>query len=225
MPDKGQIKDTRRELGSLMAPLEKKALLWLAARIPARINSDHLTLLGLEAMFFCGLFYYFSRQHPVCLHIVSVWLVINWFGDSLDGTLARYRNRLRPKYGFYVDHIVDMAGNLFLLGGLALSGYISPWIAAGLLIAYYMLSINAYLATYSVGTFKMSHWIFGPTELRILLIIGNTALYFRPMVEIFGGQYLLFDAGGVIGMAGMLLILIISITKNTVTLYNRERLD
>jgi len=225
MAGKEQVKDTRRQQESILAPLEKRALLWLAARMPSRVNSDHLTLLGMSAMFLAGLSYYLSRWNPLYLHMVSFWLVVNWFGDSLDGTLARYRNRLRPKYGYYVDHVADMFGHMFLLGGLALSGYMTESIAIGLLILFYMLSINAYLATYSVGIFKMSYWLFGPTELRVLLIIGNFALLYRPRVDLFGGNYLLYDVGGLIGMIGMALILLISIIKNTVTLYNRERLD
>ena len=225
MAGKEQVKDTRRQQESILAPLEKRALLWLAARMPSRVNSDHLTLLGMSAMFLAGLSYYLSRWNPLYLHMVSFWLVVNWFGDSLDGTLARYRNRLRPKYGYYVDHVADMFGHMFLLGGLALSGYMTEHIAIGLLILFYMLSINAYLATYSVGIFQMSYWLFGPTELRVLLIIGNFALLYRPRVDLFGGNYLLYDVGGLIGMIGMALILLISIIKNTVTLYNRERLD
>ena len=225
MAGKEQVKDTRRQQESILAPLEKRALLWLAARMPSRVNSDHLTLLGMIAMFLAGFSYYLSRWNPLYLHMVSFWLVVNWFGDSLDGTLARYRNRLRPKYGYYVDHVADMFGHMFLLGGLALSGYMTESIAIGLLILFYMLSINAYLATYSVGIFQMSYWLFGPTELRVLLIIGNFALLYRPRVDLFGGNYLLYDVGGLIGMIGMALILLISIIKNTVTLYNRERLD
>lgn len=222
---KGQVEDTKRELESILAPFEKKALLWLAARMPPWVNSDHLTLLGMVAMFLAGVSYWLSRWNPLFLYMVSFWLVVNWFGDSLDGTLARYRKRLRPKYGYYVDHVVDMFGHMFLLGGLALSGYMSGRIAIGLLIVFYMLSINAYLGTYALGTFKMSYWMFGPTELRVLLIIGNFFLLWRPRTDLFGANHLLYDIGGLIGMMAMALVLLISIFKNIGTLYNRERLD
>ncbi len=112
-----------------------------------------------------------------------VFLALNWLGDSLDGTLARVRNCQRPRYGFYVDHIADTFAAFFLMGGLALSGYIHPAIAFGLLIAFLMLSIEAYLATYTLGQFQLSYWKFGPTEIRLLLAAGNLALLRWPTVE------------------------------------------
>jgi archaetidylinositol phosphate synthase len=124
--------------------------------------------------------------------LVILFLALNWLGDSLDGTLARVRNRQRPRYGFYVDHIVDAFGTLFLLSGLALSGYMSKSIAAALLTAYLMLSIEVYLATYTIGTFHLSFWKFSPTELRILLAIGNIALLYCPIVQIAGSTYRLY---------------------------------
>jgi phosphatidylglycerophosphate synthase len=153
-----------------------------------------------------------------------VALAVNWFGDSLDGTLARVRNRLRPRYGFYVDHITDAIGTFFLIGGLGLSGYMSPNIALGLLIAYFMLSIEVYLTTYTIGTFHLSFWSFGPTELRVLLCIGNIALFYRPEVTLLGRRFLLFDIGGAIGIAGMALMLVWSAVRHTRQLYEAERL-
>ena len=114
------------------------------------------------------------------------FLVLNWFGDSLDGTLARVRNRQRPRYGFYVDHILDALGMSFLMAGLALSGYMSPLVAGTFLILYLLLSIEIYLATYTIGTFHLSYWRFGPTELRILLVIGNLFALWRPYAIIAG---------------------------------------
>jgi phosphatidylglycerophosphate synthase len=149
---------------------------------------------------------------------------VNWFGDSLDGTLARVRNRQRPRYGFYVDHVTDAFGTFFLVGGLALSGYMSPLIAAGVLVAYFMLSIEVYLATYTLGTFHLSFWKFSPTELRILLAVGNVALLFRPVVRLLGGQYLLFDVGGAIAMGGMALMLVWAALRHTRALYEAERI-
>src|SRR5215475_2440994 len=187
--------EAERQQHGLFAKVERQVLLWLARRIPERITPDHLTILGFIAFFFAGLCYYSSRWNPLFLHLVNVCLFLNWLGDSLDGTLARYRNQQRPRYGFYVDHVVDAFGTFFLLGGLALSGYMSPAVAAALLIAYFMLSIEVYLATYTIGTFHLSFWKFSPTELRILLVIGNIALFYRPIVEIGGRRLLLFDVG------------------------------
>jgi phosphatidylglycerophosphate synthase len=155
---------------------------------------------------------------------VIACLVLNWLGDSLDGTLARARQQLRPRYGFYVDHMVDSFGALALMGGLALSGYMHPWIAAGLLIAFLMLSIQSYLATCALGEFRLSFWRFGPTELRLLLVVGNLALLWKPRVHFFGGTYELFDVGGVIGLAGMTLMLFFFTAENTVRLYRKERI-
>lgn len=219
------FKDATRAQLSLLAPLEKRALLWLAARIPAAINSDHLTLLGFASLVGAGLSYWYARTNPLGLLLVIAFLIANWFGDSLDGTLARYRQRLRPRYGFYVDHIVDMFGTFFLLGGLGLSGYMSFPLAMALVIAYFMLSIEVYLTTYTIGTFHLSFWKFSPTELRILLAIGNIALLLRgPYAKLAGREYLLFDIGGAVGLAGMSVMLVVSTIRHTLQLYNEERL-
>ena len=220
-----QFQEARRVQTSMLAASEKKVLLWLAERMPRAVNSDHLTALGMIAMLGAGLCYAYSRWNQWALVGVIVCLAINWVGDSLDGTLARFRNQQRPRYGFYVDHIVDSVSAIFLLGGLGLSGYMSMRVAVLLLVTYFLLSIEVYLSTYAVGTFRISFFAFGPTELRILLAIGNIALLLRnPVVHLFGHNWLLFDVGGVIGAAGMVLIFLFSAIKNTRQLYNQERL-
>ena len=219
---KGGFQEAGRAQLSLLAPLEKKCLIWLARHTPRWINSDHLTALGLASLAGAGLSYWYARSNPAGLLWVIVFLGLNWLGDSLDGTLARVRNQQRPRYGFYVDHVVDAFGTFFLLGGLGLSGYMNERIATGLLIAYFMLSIEVYLATYTLGTFHLSFWKFSPTELRILLAIGNVALLYRPVVHLFGGSYLLFDVGGAVGVAGIALMLVTAVAKHTVALYRAE---
>jgi phosphatidylglycerophosphate synthase len=220
-----EFKDAERAQLSLLAASEKRLLVWFAHRMPGWVNSDHLTVLGALGMLGAGLCYWYAAINPVGLLLVIVCLAINWFGDSLDGTLARVRNKLRPRYGFYVDHIVDTFGALFLCGGLALSGYMSPAVAAAMLIAYYMVAIEVFLATYCLGTFHLSFAKWGPTELRILLCIGNLFLYYRgPMAHLFGRQYLLFDVGGVIGAAGMVFMMVVSSLRHTAKLYRQERL-
>ena len=218
------FKDPVRMQESFTAAVERKALAWLAARMPAWANSDHLTLLGLVAMLLAGASYAVGRTHPVGLMLASVFLILNWFGDSLDGTLARLRNRQRPRYGFYVDHMIDMFGGLFLTGGLAVSGFIDWRIALGMFIAFLMLSGQAYLATYTMGTFQMSFAKFGPTELRIVLALGNTALWLDPDARAFGTSYRVFDVGGVIAIAGMTAMLVVATISNTVKLYRAETL-
>ena len=219
------FQEAKRKQESFLAPLEKPCLIWLARHAPSWINSDHLTALGLIALLGAGLGYWWARSNPAGLYVVIVCLALNWLGDSLDGTLARVRNRLRPRYGFYVDHVVDAFGALFLLGGLALSGYMSERIALGLLIAYLMLSIEVYLATYALGTFNISFWKISPTELRILLVIGNIIVLINPDAGITGTGWRLFDIGGLAGIAGMSLMLVVAAIKHTRALYNAERLD
>lgn len=169
------------------------------------------------------MFYALAAWNRYGLLAVIACLALNWLGDSLDGTLARVRQRQRPRYGFYVDHMVDTFGALALMGGLALSGYMHPIIAIGLLIAFLVLSIQSYLATYALGEFRISFWRFGPTELRILLSVGNLALFWKPVVHCLGGRYRLFDVGGTIGLAGMGLMVIAFTAQNTIRLYREDK--
>src|ERR1700688_1442012 len=218
------FKDAFRLQESFTAAAERKALAWLAMRLPARVNSDHLTLVGFIAMFLAGASYAFARTHRAGLILATFFLALNWFGDSLDGTLARLRNRLRPRYGFYVDHMIDTFGGFFLMGGLAMSGFVDWRIALGMFVAFLMLSVQVYLATYTVGTFQLSFAKFGPTEVRILLALGNVALWFHPDSWIIGTSCRIFDLGGIIAIAGMSLMLVISTIFNTVKLYRAETL-
>lgn len=210
--------------GSITASVEKKTLIWMAGRLPAWVTADHLTLLGFVAQICAGASYALARWNRGALWAVIFFIVLNWFGDSLDGTLARVRQQQRPRYGFYVDHMVDTFGATFLMVGLAISGYLHWQVALAMLIAFLVLSIETYLATYCVDRFEMSHGLFGPTEIRILLIIGTVALYFHPNAHLLGREFLLFDAGGVIGAAGMLLLSVIATARHTIELYRREPL-
>ena len=217
-----QFTSAERVQQNLSSGVEKKVLLWLAARTPAAINSDHLTLLGLGAQFLAGVSYAMARWDRHALLAATFFIALNWLGDSLDGTLARFRNRQRPRYGFYVDHIIDTFGAAFLMGGLAISGYLHWGVAIAMLIVFLMLSIETYLATYTLGHFQLSYWIFGPTEIRILLIIGNVTLLYRPTAHILGHAFQLFDVGGVIATAGMGVMLIVSTIRHTAALYRQE---
>ncbi len=223
--ENNSFREASRAQVSFLAPLEKKILVWLAHCTPGWISPDHLTVLGLVSLLGAGLSYWYASWNRAGLLLAIVCLAFNWLGDSLDGTLARVRNKQRPRYGFYVDHVVDAFGTLFLLAGLGLSGYMSERIAAGLLVAYFMLAIEVYLATYTIGTFHLSFWKFSPTELRVLLAIGNIALLFRPTVHLAGGQYRLFDVGGFIGIVGMALMLLTAVVRHTAYLYRSERVS
>ena len=216
--------DPTRLLSSFLAPLEKRTLVWLAERMPRRVNSDHLTVLALVAMLGAGLSYWWASVNPIGLVAATVCLALNWFGDSLDGTLARVRQCQRPRYGFFVDHVIDEFGIALLIGGMGLSGYMSPWVAALLLIAYLMLTVEVFLATHVLGTFRMTFFKMGPTELRILLAIGNAFAFSKPTATIAGHEFLLFDVGGVIGAISLAFTLLFSAVSNTRKLYQMEPL-
>jgi archaetidylinositol phosphate synthase len=214
--------DATRVLSSLLSRLEKRVLLFLAARIPPRINSDHLTGLALAAMLGAGLSFWAAGTRPGFVVLVVVCLAINWFGDSLDGTLARVRKHERPRYGYYVDHMVDMMGMLFLFGGLGLSGYMNPLIALGVVVAYFMMSIEVYLAAHTLGRFQITYLMMGPTELRIILSAGALWLLVRPSVTIVGHAFRLFDVGGVAAIGGLGVILLMTAAAHTKALYLAE---
>lgn len=209
---------------NIIANSEKKVLIWLAARTPQAINSDHLTALGALGMLFTGVSYAFARFSQYGLPLACAFLALNWLGDSLDGTLARYRNRQRPRYGFYVDHIIDCFGVTAVLAGLGASGFMQPMVAAWVLIAYLLLSAEIFLATYALGKFEMSYVGMGPTELRILLCIGNVYLFFQPDAHPFGLPLSLLDFGGVLGVIGMTAIALFSAIKHGRVLFEAERL-
>jgi archaetidylinositol phosphate synthase len=219
-----EFKNAVRVQETLVTSAEKRVLCWLAERMPRWVNSDHLTALGFAAQFMVGVSYALASMNEVWLLVANVFLAVNWFGDSLDGTVARYRNRQRPRYGFYVDHVIDSFGAMFLCGGLALSGYMSPMVAMTLLVAFLGLSIEVYLATYCLGQFKLGHFLFGPTELRIVLGIGNVALLYHARVHFLDAEYLLFDIGGVVAAFDMLIMLVVSAIRHTMVLYKEERL-
>lgn len=207
---------------SFTATAERKILLWLAARMPARVNSDHLTLLGFAAMFFAGASYAVSHWKAGGLLLAIIFLALNWFGDSLDGTLARVRNCQRQRYGFYVDHIIDSVGAIFLMSGLAVSGYIAWPIAAGMLVAFLLLSIETYLATYTLGAFRMSFAKFGPTEIRILLALGSLGLWLRPNARVPWVSWRALDFGGAVAIGGMLIMFTVAAIFHTRQLYREE---
>ena len=215
-----------RQHGSLLAAPEKKALVWMAERLPPWVKSDHLTLLGFAAMFMAGVGYWAASWNKQALWVVVIALAVNWFGDSLDGTLARVRNQQRPRYGFYVDHVLDLVGTSFLVGGLALSGYMNPLLALGLLVAYEMAVAEEFLSTHVRCVFHLSFLRIGPTELRIILAVGTVYILHEPWVH-WGsfGDFRLFDVGAAVAIAGLVLKLVVSAVRNAHTLYQAERLQ
>jgi len=219
-----QYREAQRIHTSVLAAAEKRLLVRMAGRMPASVNSDHLTSLAGIAMAVAGVCYWIGPGSTPAMLCAIAMLAVNWFGDSLDGTLARVRHHERPRYGFYVDHVLDVVGILFLLAGFALGGFMTPVVAAGFLVAYYLLMVEIALATHAVGTFRISFWQFGPTELRILLAVGTLQLLRSPHVTIGGEQFLLFDVGGAVAIVALLATFIASAVRNGRLLYRQEPL-
>jgi phosphatidylglycerophosphate synthase len=208
-----------RQNTGLLAAVETRTLRWMARRLPSRVHSDHLSALGLGAMAAAGLSFAAFPFSSWAVVGVIVALVANWFGDSLDGTVARVRHQQRPKYGFYVDHVIDLAGTTFLLAGLACSGLMSPFTAALALAGFLLVSAETYLATHASGVFRMSFLGFGPTELRILIAIGALKAATDPSISLGAlGSIRLFDLGGAIAAAGMAFVFVVSAIRNILAL-------
>jgi phosphatidylglycerophosphate synthase len=219
----GKTRETRIQ-ASVLAGVEKRVLIWIARRLPSWVGSDHLTALGAVAMLGAGISFWMASTHPVALFAVVACLAVNWFGDSLDGTLARVRHHERPRYGFYIDHVLDVIGILLLFAGIAAGGFMTPIVAAVFLIAYYLLTVEISLATHTVGTFRISYWKMGPTEMRILLAAGALQLLRSSEVVLFGHHVLLFDVGGAVAAVALLITFVIAAITNGRTLYKLEPL-
>jgi archaetidylinositol phosphate synthase len=220
----GGFVQAARVMTGISVPLERRVLVWMATRLPRGVGADHLTALGFAGMLGAGVCYWLSASHKLALAGVVVCLGVNWLGDSLDGTVARVRDQQRPRYGFYVDHVLDMFGQALLLLGLALSGFMTPILAVAMLAAFLMVTNEVYLATYCVARFRMASFGIGPTELRIVLSIGTLVLAVKPRVELFGANYLLFDVGGSVAIAGMLVAVVFATVQHVIELYRAEPL-
>jgi len=216
--------DHIREHRSLTADLERWLLIAIARRLPSWVTSDQLTLLGLLSMAAAALAFVAIPRTPWGVAALIAGLASNWFGDSLDGTLARVRNQHRPRYGYYVDHVIDIAGTVVLLAGIAASGAMTASVAMALLAAYLGVAAESYLATHAVGVFRLSFAGFGPTELRIVLAAGGAALVHHQWIDFAGSRVLLFDVGGAFAIAGLTVAFVVSAVRNAGELYRTERL-
>jgi len=199
-----------RELQFLLAEPERRLLRRLAASLPDRITSDLLTLIGVAGAAGAGAAYALSTYSPWWLAAASLMLAVNWFGDSLDGTLARVRRAERPRYGYYLDHMVDAFATAAIGLGIGLSPYVELEVALLLVVGYLALSINVYLESAVFEVFRLAYGRIGPTEARILLVLGNVALLVvslalpgaRWVIPVTNGAAL----GAVAGMLGILLV-------------------
>ena len=190
-------KDAPREKTFLLARHEARVLDWLARRVPARVTPDHMTLLGVAAALAIGAAYWLSGRDPAWLWVASGLLVVHWLGDSLDGTLARVRRIERPKYGYYLDHLVDAGATIAIGAGLGLSPYMSLVTGLAIVVAYLALSINTYLEMHVFGVFSLGYGRVGPTEARLGLIVLNLVLL--------AGATSVLDVAG-LALAGLMLL-------------------
>lgn len=209
---------------SLTATVEKRLLLWMAEHAPKWVTSDRLTAMGLAAQIGAGICFAWSREYRHALLLVIVCIIVNWLGDSLDGTLARVRHQQRPRYGFYVDHMVDIFGSIALMIGMGFSDLLHWGTAIAMLVAFLLLASESYLATYTVSRFELSQGIFGPTEIRILLIVGTAVALHNPYATAMGHKLLLFDLGGTIAAIAMFAMAIVVTVRHTRELYRSEPL-
>ncbi len=213
-----------REHRSVTAAAEKRLLIWIAVRLPAWVTPDQLTAGGLAAMAMAGSGFALLRATPAGAAVVVAALVLNWLCDSLDGTVARVRQRQRPRYGYYVDHVADIAGVALLAAGLAASSRMHPLIALAVLAAYLALCAEAFLATHALGVFSLAFAGVGPTELRVVLAIGAVAVAHDPWIvrgPLAGLR--LFDLGGGIAVAGLSLAFIVRAIRCRYALAGADR--
>ncbi len=213
-----------REHTSVLATAEKRLLVAIAMKMPGRIGSDHLTALGALAMVATGVAFAAARHDRQWLLLVPILLAVNWFGDSLDGTVARVRGQQRPRYGYYLDHVVDLATSTALFSGMALSGLMQPILAVLVLVGYILLCAESFLATHTVGVFRLAFSGMGPTELRILLAVGALVAASRDTTAVAFGAWrtTLFDVGALVAVAGMGVVFVLSACRNARALYLAE---
>lgn len=177
-----ETKQSARIQTSILNAAEKKALVWMAERCPGWVTSDMLTFIGFLGAVVIGTGYALCGISYNFLWLASLGFVINWLGDSMDGTLARVRNQQRPRYGFFLDHNIDCINESIMFIGIGLSPLMNLYNALLVLVAYLILSIYVYISAHLKGEFKLTYAKLGPTEFRVIMIIVNTLVYFiRPL--------------------------------------------
>jgi len=213
-----------REMQFLLAGPEKRILTALARYVPRTIRSNHLTVLGTFGSVIAGAGYALSIRHPAWLWLATIGLIINWLGDSLDGTLARVRQTQRPKYGYYLDHIVDAFSTTVIGLGIGLSPYVDVGIALGLVVAYLALSINVYLESTVFGVFRLAYGRIGPTEVRIILMLLNTTVIVYEATSVTRSVSLarVANVGMTVVLAGMVAVLVARFARNVYRLAKLE---
>src|SRR2546422_8907146 len=213
-----------RGMWFLLAEPEGRILRALAARVPRSIRSNHLRALGLIGAAGAGTAYALTTYNPAWLWVASAMLVLNWLGDSLDGTLARVRGTQRPKYGYYLDHVVAAFSTAVIGLGIGLSPYVDLGLALGLVVVYLALSINVYLESSVFGVFKISYGRIGPTEVRLLLVLLNTLLAVAALLAVKGPLPVGVVANWTLGilLGGMVALFVGRFARNLYRLAERE---
>ncbi|MDO8848970.1 MAG: CDP-alcohol phosphatidyltransferase family protein [Coriobacteriia bacterium] len=211
MADMSDIKQHTRVNKMLLGPLERPALQWMAAHSPAWVTPDVLTGLGVVGSLMCFAGYWLSGQNVLWLLLACVGLFVNWVGDSLDGTLARYRRIERPKFGFYIDHTVDAITEFLTIIGIGMSPFLRLDIAAFAMIGYLLMSVHVYVRTAVDGVFKISFGTVGPTEMRAIIVIVNIAIMLAEgwFLTPIAGSLLPFDVIGIVlavALSGVFLV-------------------
>ena len=193
----------KRIIQTLTAPIEKRILLWLAARTPRKITPDILTIIGFSAAILISASYVLSRIYPVFLWVACAGFIINWYGDSMDGTLARYRKIERPRYGYFLDHSIDAICITIIMTGLGFSGYVQMELALAAVIGYLMLTLYTTLVNFTSNEFQISYAYLGPTEIRILVIMASIGIFYN------GSRLIRLPFGNYTILEGLVIILTI----------------
>jgi phosphatidylglycerophosphate synthase len=210
---KADIRNHIRILNTFTGEREKRLLIWIANRLPSWVNPDRLTIVGIFGAFVIFAGYGLCRFHPGYLWLVNLGFVINWFGDSLDGTLARVRHIERPIYGFYVDHATDAFVECLIFLGVGISPFVRFDLATLALVGYLMLSVLVYIRTCVRGEFTISYGKLGPTEARLIAMSANTLIFFigNPKVNLFSITLTVYDWIA-IGIIALLAVISVSTT-------------
>lgn len=216
--------EAKRQARSPLIAFEQWALPRIARALPGWVVPDHLTILGMVAATGIALAYVASNRSPHWLWVASAFFVVHWFGDSLDGTLARVRRIERPNYGFYLDHLVDGYSTLMIGLGLGWSPYMLLATGLVVVIAYFLVSINVYLETIVFGKFKYTYGRIGPTEVRVILIGLNTMAALAGPLEfrLIGVGATIYDLFGLLAAGGMVGLLFARTLRNLRELALRE---
>lgn len=218
------MREPKRRATFALSDWERRALVWIADRLPGRVLPDHLTLFGMLGSGIVAAGYLLSNHGAAWLWLASAGFVINWFGDSLDGTVARVRRIQRPRYGFYLDHLSDAVSTLAIGIGLGLSPYMLLSVGLAVVIGYLVLSVNVYLESQVLGQFRYGYGVIGPTETRLTLIGLNTiALLVGPLpFHVLGVGATVFDVAGLVGVAVMVAMLSRRVVRNLANLAKLE---